>query len=140
MNVYGVIESSYEYDDERYNEGSGYYVKTLYKSKERAIEECDKLLYEFYKETDMSSYAYSLSDFLTDRGREIIAELAPLAQVHTEVSTFSSFDDVEDMDFENYLVAFQTIVRSIDLQNLKDLFKEIQISPYEVREFIMDSE
>lgn len=135
--VYAIVESNFEYDDERYNSNEGEKTRTVFRRKEKAEEERDRLSYEFYRDNDLSLFVYETSDFVSDAGERILIEMIPMLGVHLEPELS------EDLLKGDYQVGqltsfFELAMNHVSRESLESLLKEILFKPYHVREFILN--
>lgn len=92
MKAYVIMQKGYEYDDNIYNPTEGGTPKKVFFNKEDAYIDKDKLEIKYMKETDITSYTYSIEDEINIPIEEVTGFLESLNNKYGKPSPLNRWD------------------------------------------------
>lgn len=92
MKAYVIMQKGYEYDDNIYNPTEGGTPKKIIFNEEDAYLEKDRLEIEYMKETDITSYSYSIEDELNIPLEEVTSFLESLNDKYGKPAPINRWD------------------------------------------------
>lgn len=132
MKAYAVIETQYEYDDDRYNP-QGYEPPTkLYRTREKCEEILQAKLKDHFSQHTLDFFGYDTDEVISQKGQEILMSLLPMLTIHGDWDPGDIDPEKVSLDVLSRL--FKTAVEQVDWLQLSDLLREIYVHPFRVIE------
>lgn len=120
---WAVIQTNYEYDDQRYNESGVLPPTKVFLRKEDAMSFVMSETFEFVRENDLDRFAYDTDDIISPEGIEFLKSLLPIIEVQRELNL--------DMDkYEDVCTAIKESIELISDEQREMLFGELRCKPW----------
>jgi hypothetical protein len=129
--MYAVVETAYEYDDQRYIEHGEVTPKKAYMSREKAEAECADKTLEFFQDNSMADYWDGEMDYIKPEGRKIVESMMPMIAVHDE-------EEIQMDDPTEFGRLVQRVFNELPTEQAKELVAHISIRPFRVIEIYVE--
>jgi len=132
--AWAIIETNYDYDDNRYNESGFHPAREVYISREAAEAECLRRNLSFYRDRMLDNYAYDADDAISKKGQDMLLALAPMITVHMEESIDTDFETSDTLSFYQVSELFQAMANHASPEAWKEIYDEVRVRPFSIVE------
>lgn len=118
MKAYVIMEKGYEYDDNIYNQTEGGTPTKVFFNKEDAYLEKDRLEIKHMKETDITSYTYSIEDELNVPIEEVTTFLESLNAKYGKPAPINKWDSFGEFQL-NPMASFEEGKKFLSMHSVR---------------------